>query len=75
VSLAPPINSKFRIRQTKTRALYAYRGARAIVCNAKEAGFYVTRSLTDENPLKKPGAPSSRTSAAPPSSSRAVKRE
>ena len=32
----------------KTSRLYAYRGARAIVCNAKEAGFYVTRSLADE---------------------------
>lgn len=32
----------------KTSRLYAYRGARAIVCNAKEAGFYVTRSLGDE---------------------------
>src|SRR6184192_2186782 len=29
----------------KTSRLYAYRGARAIVCNAKEAGFYVTRDL------------------------------
>src|ERR1700720_713076 len=28
----------------KTSRLYAYRGARAIVCNAKEAGFFVTRS-------------------------------
>lgn len=32
----------------KTSRLYAYRGARAIVCNAKEAGFFVTRSLGDE---------------------------
>src|SRR5260370_37255959 len=32
----------------KTSRLYAYRGARAIVCNAKEAGFYVTRSLADD---------------------------
>ena len=32
----------------KTSRLYAYRGARAIVCNAKEASFYVTRSLADE---------------------------
>jgi len=29
----------------KTSRLYAYRGARVIVCNAKEAGFYVTRDL------------------------------
>ena len=32
----------------KTSRLYAYRGARAIVCNAKEAGFYVTRDLTED---------------------------
>jgi D-beta-D-heptose 7-phosphate kinase/D-beta-D-heptose 1-phosphate adenosyltransferase len=32
----------------KTSRLYAYRGARAIVCNAKEAGFFVTRALSDE---------------------------
>src|SRR5216684_5514133 len=36
----------------KTSRLYAYRGARAIVCNAKEAGFYVTRSLTDEKSVE-----------------------
>jgi rfaE bifunctional protein kinase chain/domain len=35
----------------KTSRLYAYRGARAIVCNAKEAGFFVTRTLTDEKSL------------------------
>src|SRR5258708_14271704 len=28
----------------KTSRLYDYRGARVIVCNAKEAGFFVTRS-------------------------------
>jgi rfaE bifunctional protein kinase chain/domain len=39
----------------KTSRLYAYRGARAIVCNAKEAGFYVTRSLTDEKSLEEAG--------------------
>src|SRR5260370_646337 len=32
----------------KTSRLYAYRGARAIVCNAREAGFYVTLSLAHE---------------------------
>ena len=36
----------------KTSRLYAYRGARAIVCNAKEAGFYVTRSLADEKSVE-----------------------
>ena len=39
----------------KTSRLYAYRGARAIVCNAKEAGFYVTRSLADEKSVEEAG--------------------
>ena len=39
----------------KTSRLYAYRGARAIVCNAKEAGFYVTRSLIDEKSVEEAG--------------------
>ena len=39
----------------KTSKLYAYRGARAIVCNAKEAGFYVTRSLADEESVEEAG--------------------
>jgi len=39
----------------KTSRLYAYRGARAIVCNAKEAGFYVTRSLADEKSFDETG--------------------
>src|SRR6184192_1420601 len=39
----------------KTKRLYAYRGARAIVCNAKEAGFYVTRSLGDEKSFEEAG--------------------
>jgi rfaE bifunctional protein kinase chain/domain len=39
----------------KTSRLYAYRGARAIVCNAKEAGFYVTRSLGDEKSVEDAG--------------------
>ncbi len=39
----------------KTSRLYAYRGARAIVCNAKEAGFFVTRSLGDEKSLEEAG--------------------
>jgi len=39
----------------KTSRLYAYRGARAIVCNAKEAGFFVTRSLHDEKSLEEAG--------------------
>jgi rfaE bifunctional protein kinase chain/domain len=39
----------------KTSRLYAYRGARAIVCNAKEAGFYVTRALGDEKSIEEAG--------------------
>jgi D-beta-D-heptose 7-phosphate kinase/D-beta-D-heptose 1-phosphate adenosyltransferase len=39
----------------KTSRLYAYRGARAIVCNAKEAGFYVRQSLDDEKSVDEAG--------------------
>ncbi len=39
----------------KTSRLYAYRGARAIVCNAKEAEFFVTRALGDEKSLEEAG--------------------
>src|SRR5208337_4019319 len=39
----------------KASRLYAYRGARAIVCNTKEAGFYVTRALTDEKSIEEAG--------------------
>jgi rfaE bifunctional protein kinase chain/domain len=39
----------------KTSRLYAYRGARAIVCNTKEAGFFVTRSLGDEKSVEEAG--------------------
>jgi rfaE bifunctional protein kinase chain/domain len=39
----------------KTSRLYAYRGARVIVCNAKEAGFFVTRALVDENSVEEAG--------------------
>jgi rfaE bifunctional protein kinase chain/domain len=39
----------------KTFRLYAYRGARAIVCNAKEAGFFVTRALGDEKSIEEAG--------------------
>jgi D-beta-D-heptose 7-phosphate kinase/D-beta-D-heptose 1-phosphate adenosyltransferase len=39
----------------KTSRLYAYRGARAIVCNSKEAGFYVTRFLADEKSFEEAG--------------------
>jgi len=39
----------------KTSRLYAYRGARAIICNAKEAGFFVTRALGDEKSFEEAG--------------------
>lgn len=39
----------------KTSRLYAYRGARAIVCNAKEAGSYLTRSLGEEKSFEEAG--------------------
>ncbi len=39
----------------KTSRLYAYRGARVIVCNAKEAGFYVTRPLATEKSVEEAG--------------------
>jgi D-beta-D-heptose 7-phosphate kinase/D-beta-D-heptose 1-phosphate adenosyltransferase len=39
----------------KTSRLYAYRGARVIVCNTKEAGFFVTRSLHDEKSIEEAG--------------------
>jgi rfaE bifunctional protein kinase chain/domain len=39
----------------KTSRLYAYRGARAIVCNAKEAGFFVTRALSGEKSMEEAG--------------------
>jgi D-beta-D-heptose 7-phosphate kinase/D-beta-D-heptose 1-phosphate adenosyltransferase len=39
----------------KTSRLYAYRGARVIVCNAKEAAFYVTRALSSEKSVEEAG--------------------
>src|SRR5216683_4337229 len=39
----------------KTSRLFAYRGATAIVCNAKEAGFFVTRSLDDDESVEQAG--------------------
>ncbi|HET6929071.1 MAG TPA: PfkB family carbohydrate kinase [Candidatus Acidoferrum sp.] len=39
----------------KTSRLYAYRGARVIVCNAKEAGHYVGRALSDEKSIEEAG--------------------
>jgi rfaE bifunctional protein kinase chain/domain len=39
----------------KRSRLYAYRGAKAIVCNAKEAGLFVARTLTDEKSVEEAG--------------------
>jgi rfaE bifunctional protein kinase chain/domain len=39
----------------KRSRLYAYRGAKAIVCNAKEAGMFVSRTLTDEKSVEETG--------------------
>jgi len=39
----------------KTSRLFAYRGATLIVCNAKEAGFFVTRSLEDDDSVEQAG--------------------
>jgi rfaE bifunctional protein kinase chain/domain len=39
----------------KTSRLFAYRGASVIVCNSKEAGFFVTRSLEDEESVEQAG--------------------
>ena len=39
----------------KTSRLYAYRGARAIICNAREAGFFVTRALSEEKSVEEAG--------------------
>jgi D-beta-D-heptose 7-phosphate kinase/D-beta-D-heptose 1-phosphate adenosyltransferase len=39
----------------KTSRLFAYRGATAIVCNTKEAGFFVTRQLDDDESIGQAG--------------------
>jgi rfaE bifunctional protein kinase chain/domain len=39
----------------KTSRLYAYRGARAIICNSKEAAFYLSRPLPDEKSVEEAG--------------------
>jgi len=39
----------------KTSRLFAYRGATAIVCNKKEAGFFVTRELADDKSIEEAG--------------------
>ena len=39
----------------KTSRLFAYNGARAIVCNTKEAGFYVTSNVGDDKSVEDAG--------------------
>src|SRR6202040_1744935 len=39
----------------KRSRLYAYRGAKAIVCNVKEAGLFVSRTLSDEKSVEEAG--------------------
>jgi rfaE bifunctional protein kinase chain/domain len=39
----------------KTSRLFAYRGAKVIACNAKEAGFFVTSSLDDAESIGQAG--------------------
>lgn len=39
----------------KTSRLHAYPGSRAVVCNSKEAGFYVTQPLIEEKSLEEAG--------------------
>ena len=39
----------------KTSRLYSYRGARVIVCNTKQAEFFVQRSLTDDKSVEEAG--------------------
>ena len=54
LSAAHQLHVPVFVRPKETR-LYAYRGARAIVCNAKEAGFFLTRSLGDEKSVEEAG--------------------
>ncbi|HUI73438.1 MAG TPA: PfkB family carbohydrate kinase [Candidatus Acidoferrum sp.] len=42
------------VKPKKSR-LYAYRGARAIVCNKDEAGFFMTHPITDEKSIENAG--------------------
>src|ERR1700738_4126868 len=39
----------------KRSRLYAYRGAKAIVCNAKEAGHFVSQTLNDQKSVEEVG--------------------
>ena len=39
----------------KTSRLFFYRGATTVVCNSKEAGFFVTRTLADDESVEQAG--------------------
>jgi rfaE bifunctional protein kinase chain/domain len=39
----------------KRSRLYAYRGAKAVVCNAKEAGHFVSQTLSDQKSVEEVG--------------------
>ena len=39
----------------KTSRLFSYRGAAAIVCNAREAGFFVSHTLSDDDSIDQAG--------------------
>ncbi len=39
----------------KTSRLFSYRGATAIICNKKEAGFFVTRELQEDRSIEEAG--------------------
>jgi rfaE bifunctional protein kinase chain/domain len=54
LSAAHQLHVPVFVRPKETR-LYAYRGARAIVCNAKEAVFFVARALADEKSVEEAG--------------------
>jgi rfaE bifunctional protein kinase chain/domain len=54
LSAAHRFNVPVFVKPKKSR-LYAYRGARMIICNVDEAGFFVTRSLSDEQSIEEAG--------------------
>jgi len=54
LSAAHKFNVPVFVGPKKSR-LYAYRGARAVVCNAKEAGSFVNKTLCDEKSIEEAG--------------------
>ena len=50
----PPVKSA-GLREAQDFRLYAYRGARVIVCNAKETGHYVGRAVSDDKSVEESG--------------------